>query len=161
MLLLLNNYYMPTTFKGYIDSPNTTSRTQASRTGREEDSRRWLNTNGCTRDSWRARFRAQGAITSSPRTMICKVFRLLETALLIMFFVVSQDQDLHSFIDTSMGLESIAASAYIGILQFFNDKVCNYSSFEFILSLTFMRFRHISSAVYSTEKSETTTAGRR
>jgi len=41
------------------------------------------------------------------------------------FVCHSQDQDVHSFIDTSMALESIATGAYIGILQFFNNKVCN------------------------------------
>lgn len=43
--------------------------------------------------------------------------------MIFFFWPSSQDQDVYSFIDTSMALESIAASAYIGILQFFNNKV--------------------------------------
>lgn len=66
---------------------------------------------------------------SSQRITTCKIKSILTVGLLLMT-CSSQVQDLSSFIDTSMGLASIAASAYIGILQFFNNKVCDSSSVD-------------------------------
>jgi len=117
-----NNSNMPSTLTHYLSFPMTTSTTLVTQVGFGEgfkrDFRKWESAQRVLK----VPFPPLVASTFSPQTMTCEWY-LSHSPDFISATSFSHDNNVHSFVDTSVAIETIATSAYLETLQSFNHKV--------------------------------------
>jgi len=113
---------MPFTLTRYLSFPMTISTTLVTQVGFGEGFKRFFRTGECTKSFWKAPLPPLVASMFSPQTMTCE-WCFSQSPDFISAISFSHHNNVHSFIDTSVAIETIATSAYLETLQSFNNKV--------------------------------------